>query len=73
MRVVFASLPAYGNLYPLMPLAQAFAFVGHEVVLAVGIPSMPECRSRPCAPCPPNGDLGWSFAETRRRYPGTAG
>jgi UDP:flavonoid glycosyltransferase YjiC (YdhE family) len=34
MRVVVASLPAYGHLYPLMPLAQAFALAGHEVVVA---------------------------------------
>lgn len=38
MRVVVASLPAYGHLYPLMPLAQAFALAGHEVVVAVGDP-----------------------------------
>jgi hypothetical protein len=56
MRVVVASLPAYGHLYPLMPLAQAFALPGHEVVVAVGDPFLgrlpfPTVR----APCRPTG------------------
>jgi UDP:flavonoid glycosyltransferase YjiC (YdhE family) len=38
MRVVFASLPAYGHLYPLMPLALACAEAGHDVVVAAGPP-----------------------------------
>lgn len=38
VRIVFASLPAYGHLYPLLPLAVACAEVGHEVTVAVGGP-----------------------------------
>ena len=38
MRVGFASLPAYGHLYPLMPLALACAGAGHDVVIAAGPP-----------------------------------
>lgn len=38
MRIVFASLPAYGHLYPLLPLALACADAGHEVVVATGEP-----------------------------------
>ena len=73
MRVVFASLPAYGHLYPLMPLAQAFAAVGHQVVLAVGDPFHGRMPLPTVSAMPAERDLGWSFAETRRRHPGIAG
>ena len=35
---MFASLGAYGHLYPMMPLALALADVGHEAVIASGPP-----------------------------------
>ena len=38
MRVVFASLPAFGHLYPLLPLALACRDAGHEVTVATGAP-----------------------------------
>ncbi len=38
MRIVFASLPAYGHLYPMLPLAQACADAGHDVTVAAGGP-----------------------------------
>ncbi len=38
MNIVFASLPAYGHLYPLLPLAAACADAGHEVTIAAGDP-----------------------------------
>jgi UDP:flavonoid glycosyltransferase YjiC (YdhE family) len=38
VRIVFASLPAYGHLYPMLPLAQACAAAGHEVTVATGAP-----------------------------------
>lgn len=38
MKIVFASLPAYGHLYPLLPLALACADAGHDVVVATGPP-----------------------------------
>ena len=34
--IVFAALPAYGHLYPLMPLALATAAAGHRVTVATG-------------------------------------
>lgn len=36
MKVVVASLPAYGHLYPMMPLALALQRAGHEVLVAAG-------------------------------------
>jgi UDP:flavonoid glycosyltransferase YjiC (YdhE family) len=38
MKIVFASLPAYGHLYPMLPLAQACVTAGHDVTVAVGEP-----------------------------------
>jgi UDP:flavonoid glycosyltransferase YjiC (YdhE family) len=38
VRIVFASLPAYGHLYPMVPLAVACAEAGHEVTVAVAEP-----------------------------------
>ncbi len=34
MRIAFASLPAYGHVFPLAPLARAAADAGHEVTFA---------------------------------------
>jgi hypothetical protein len=50
VKIIFASIPAYGHLYPLMPLALACADAGHDVTLAVGPPfldrlPLPTCRS----------------------------
>ena len=38
VKIMFASLGAYGHLYPMMPLALASAAAGHETVIAVGPP-----------------------------------
>jgi hypothetical protein len=38
VRIVFAAVPAYGHLYPLMPLALAAADAEHDVVVATGAP-----------------------------------
>ncbi len=40
MNIIFASQPAYGHLYPLLPLAVACAEAGHEVTIAAGDPFM---------------------------------
>ena len=50
---MFASLGAYGHLYPMMPLALACADAGHETVIATGppflerlpLPTVPGIRS----------------------------
>lgn len=38
MKIVFASVPAYGHVYPLMPLALACRDDGHDVEVACGPP-----------------------------------
>ena len=36
MRVLFAAVPQSGHLYPILPLAKAFAMAGDDVVIATG-------------------------------------
>lgn len=36
MRILISSWPAYGHLYPILPIARAAQHAGHEVVLATG-------------------------------------
>jgi UDP:flavonoid glycosyltransferase YjiC (YdhE family) len=36
VKIVFAGLPAYGHLYPMLPLAQACVAAGHDVTVATG-------------------------------------
>lgn len=38
MKIVFAGFPAYGHLYPMLPLALACADAGHDVTIATGEP-----------------------------------
>jgi UDP:flavonoid glycosyltransferase YjiC (YdhE family) len=38
MRIVFRAHPAYGHVYPLMPLAEAAREAGHEVIFPVAPP-----------------------------------
>jgi UDP:flavonoid glycosyltransferase YjiC (YdhE family) len=73
MRIVFASLPAHGHLYPMMPLALACAEAGHEVAVATGEPflgrlPLPTLRGQPA-----DLDLGGAVDEAKRRHPGIAG
>jgi UDP:flavonoid glycosyltransferase YjiC (YdhE family) len=68
VKILFAALPAYGHLYPLMPLALACAEAGHDVTVACAAPfldrlPLPTVRSLP--------DLEGAdaFAEASRRDP----
>ncbi|HEV7650940.1 MAG TPA: glycosyltransferase [Actinophytocola sp.] len=52
MRIVFASPPSYGHIYPFLPLAFACADLGHDVVVATAEPflgrlPLPTVRSMP--------------------------
>lgn len=38
MRILFCTLPPYGHVLPLVPLAQAFVADGHDVTIATGGP-----------------------------------
>jgi hypothetical protein len=69
VKIMFASLAAYGHLYPMMPLAFACADAGHEVLIATGPPFL-ERLPLPTVPgYPPDLELDWAIEETRRRHP----
>jgi UDP:flavonoid glycosyltransferase YjiC (YdhE family) len=71
--VVFTSIPAYGHLYPLMPLAEAAAGAGHRVSVATGSPF---CDALPLPTVRVLEDhvgIPWVEAEARRRHPEAEG
>jgi UDP:flavonoid glycosyltransferase YjiC (YdhE family) len=73
MKILVASLGAYGHLYPMMPLALACSEAGHEVTIAVGEPFLGRLPL-PTVPCyPPHHDLDSTTEETRRRHPDLQG
>lgn len=45
LRLVFCTRPAFGHLYPLMPLACAARDDGHDVVFATGEAFVPRIRA----------------------------
>ncbi len=73
MDVVFSAIPAYGHLYPLMPLAEATAAAGHSVTVATGSPfcgalSLPTTRV-----LEEEVSISWVESEARRRHPEAQG
>jgi UDP:flavonoid glycosyltransferase YjiC (YdhE family) len=73
MKIVLASLGAYGHLYPMMPLAVACAAAGHEVMVATGPPFLDRLPVPTVRGYPESLGLGSAFAETARRHPGLRG
>lgn len=73
MRIAFAALPAYGHLYPVMPLALACAEAGHDVSVATGEPFLGRLPLPTWLGQPADLDLEGAFAETRRRHPEATG
>jgi UDP:flavonoid glycosyltransferase YjiC (YdhE family) len=69
VKIMFASLGAYGHLYPMMPLALACADAGHEVVIATGKPFLGRLPLPTAPGYPPNLELDWAIQETSRRHP----
>jgi UDP:flavonoid glycosyltransferase YjiC (YdhE family) len=69
VKIMFASLGAYGHLYPMMPLALAFADAGHEAVIASGPPFLGRLPLPTVPGYPPDLELDWSIQEARRRHP----
>ena len=66
---MFASLGAYGHLYPMMPLALACADAGHEVVIATGKPFLDRLPLPTVPGYPTDLELDWAIQEARRRHP----
>ena len=73
MKIVFAAIPAYGHLYPLMPLALACDAAGHEVTVAVGAPFLGRLPLPTIPQQPTEMGLDTGFAEAERRDPGLHG
>lgn len=73
MKIAFAVLPAYGHLYPVMPLAQACAAAGHDVVVVVGAPFLRRLPLPTVSQFPDGVDMRWAAAETARRHPAVSG
>jgi UDP:flavonoid glycosyltransferase YjiC (YdhE family) len=69
VKIMFASLGAYGHLYPMMPLALASADAGHEAVIASGPPFLGRLPLLTVPGYPPNLELDWAIQEARRRHP----
>jgi hypothetical protein len=68
VKIMFASLGAYGHLYPMMPLALACADAGHETVIATGPPFL-ERLPLPTVPgYQQHLELDWAVQEARRRH-----
>ena len=44
MRIVFRAHPAYGHVYPMMPLAEAARAAGHEVIFPIAPPFLERLR-----------------------------
>ncbi len=69
MRILFAAIPAYGHLFPLMPLATAAAAAGHEVTVAAGAPFLGALPLPTVGGIPAGTELDAVIAESRRRHP----
>ncbi len=69
VKIMFASLGAYGHLYPMMPLAIACADAGQEVLIATGKPFLERLPVPTVTGYPETLELDWAIEETRRRHP----
>jgi UDP:flavonoid glycosyltransferase YjiC (YdhE family) len=69
VKIMFASLGAYGHLYPMMPLALACADAGHDVLIATGQPFLDRLPLPTVPGNPQSLALDWAIQESRRRHP----
>jgi hypothetical protein len=58
---MFASVGAYGHLYPMMPLALACADAEHEAVIATGPPFLGRLPLPTVLGYPPELELDWAI------------
>jgi UDP:flavonoid glycosyltransferase YjiC (YdhE family) len=66
--VAFAALPAYGHLYPLMPLALATAEAGHRVTVATGALFADRLPLPTVKAFPDHATLSWVEQQTAERF-----
>ncbi len=67
--IAFAALPAYGHVYPLLPLAEALQEAGAEVTVAVGAPFLGALPIRTVPGIEPNLTLDRVTTEVFERFP----
>lgn len=69
VKIMFASLGAYGHRYPMFPLALACADAGHEAMIATGPPFLGQLPLPTVSGYPPHLELDWAIQEARRVIP----
>lgn len=69
MRILFSCRPAYGHLFPLVPLARAAQEAGHDVVFATGPSFLGKVRELGFAAHAAGISVGEAETEARRRHP----
>lgn len=72
MKILVAAIPAYGHLYPLMPLALACVDAGHDVTVACGPPFLDRLPLRTVRQMA-DLDVSAAFDEAQRRDPDAHG
>ncbi|WIY04698.1 glycosyltransferase [Amycolatopsis mongoliensis] len=73
MRILFTCRPAYGHLFPLLPLANAAAAAGHEVVFGTGEAFVPQVRDLGFEVHRAGIGIGEAEAEAQKRHGADAG
>ncbi|MDX3191541.1 glycosyltransferase [Streptomyces sp. MN03-5084-2B] len=73
MRIFFSCRPAYGHLFPLLPLANAARAAGHEVVFGTGEAFVPKVRELGFEAHRAGLGIAEAEAEARRRHGDDAG
>ncbi|MDX8055073.1 glycosyltransferase [Lentzea sp. BCCO 10_0798] len=68
MRILFSCRPAYGHLFPLVPLARAAQHAGHEVVFAIGPSFVEKARELGFEAHASGISIEEAEAEARRRH-----
>lgn len=68
MRILFSCRPAYGHLFPLIPLARAAQRAGHEVVFATGPSFVEKARALGFEAHPSGISIADAEEEARRRH-----
>ncbi|HKS53132.1 MAG TPA: glycosyltransferase [Pseudonocardiaceae bacterium] len=72
MRILFTSLPAYGHVNTMLPLARQARSAGHDVAFATGAELVPEIERRGFETWQVGPSIAEAFAMVRAAYPDLA-
>ncbi|WP_420122304.1 glycosyltransferase [Nakamurella sp.] len=73
MDILFAAIPAFGHVFPLLPLVSACAAAGHDVRIATGDPFLERLPWPTVRAVPAGTELDGVTAEVRLRHPEAQG